>query len=476
MLCRLLFGVIVLAAAGCTSVGAQVTGKSPELIEATSVPQTREQITLSFSPVVRKAAPAVVNIYTRKIVERRASPFAGDPFFERFFREMFPGAKRGSQRIENSLGSGVIVDPSGIVVSNHHVIAGADEITVVLQDRREYDGEVIFADEASDLAVMQLDDAGGLPVLELRDSNTLEVGDLVLAIGNPFGVGQTVTSGIISGLARSGGRQSAGLFIQTDAAINPGNSGGALVDMGGRLVGVNTAILSRSGGSNGIGFAVPADLVARVINSAREGLSELQRPWLGIETQTVDGDLAAALGLAVPEGVLIEALHPDSPIALAGLKRGDVIVALGDDPVNSQQELDFRAATRGIGEQVGVSYLNNGSEREARIALMEAPERPTRDATTLGRTDGLPGLSIVNINPRVIEETGLPIASTGVLVTRTQGPARRVGLRPGDILREVDGQKIEDVATLTAILGATSGDVLIDVERKGRRGQVRYRR
>ena len=237
------------------------------------VPTTRSEITLSFAPVVKQTAPAVVNIYTKKVVQRRISPFMGDPFFERFFQDMFPRGPRQQRRIENSLGSGVIVDARGIVVSNHHVIARADEITVVLQDRREFSGKVIFADEESDLAVVQLSGAAGLPTLSLRDSDSLEVGDLVLAIGNPFGVGQTVTSGIVSGLGRSGGARArgAGVFIQTDAAINPGNSGGALVDMEGQLVGINTAILSRSGGSNGIGFAVPANLVARVVNSAPSG-------------------------------------------------------------------------------------------------------------------------------------------------------------------------------------------------------------
>ncbi|MEM1162538.1 MAG: trypsin-like peptidase domain-containing protein, partial [Pseudomonadota bacterium] len=335
------------------------------------VPQTRTEITLSFAPVVKQAAPAVVNIYTKKVVERRVSPFRGDPFFERFFSDMFPRGGRQQRRIENSLGSGVILDESGIVVSNHHVVAGADEITVILQDRREFQGKVIFADEESDLAVVQLSGASDLPTLTLRDSDTLQVGDLVLAIGNPFGVGQTVTSGIVSGVARSGGtrNQGTGVFIQTDAAINPGNSGGALVDMEGRLVGVNTAILSRSGGSNGIGFAVPANLVGRVVNSARSGATELVRPWLGLAGQSVSGELASAMGLSTPRGVLIDELHSTSPLRAAGLKRGDIITDLVGTEINTLQELEFRAATSQLGASVGIGYLRDGQPLSATFRL-----------------------------------------------------------------------------------------------------------
>lgn len=245
-----------------------------ETISQSRIPQSQAEIALSFAPVAKRAAPAVVSIHTRKLVERRFDPFAGHPMFERFFRGMprSPGfVQRG---VEQSLGSGVILDPSGIVVSNYHVVGGADEIIVVLEDGREFQGRVIFADRETDLAVVRLDGATNLPALSLRDSDTVEVGDLVLAIGNPFGVGQTVTSGIISALGRGvAARGEPGMFIQTDAAINPGNSGGALIDMQGRLVGINTAILSRTGGSIGIGFAVPANIVARIVEAARSGRS-----------------------------------------------------------------------------------------------------------------------------------------------------------------------------------------------------------
>lgn len=475
----LLIGM-VLAACGMSVPGTQTGEQSLPVVKVDQtrvVPTTRSEITLSFAPVVRQAAPAVVNIYTKKVVQRRASPFAGDPFFERFFRDMFP-AQRSRKRIENSLGSGVILDPSGIVVSNFHVVGDADEITVVLQDRREFEGRVILADKESDLAVLQLENASNLPTLSIRDSDSLEVGDLVLAIGNPFGVGQTVTSGIISGLTRSGGARKggAGVFIQTDAAINPGNSGGALVDMEGRLVGVNTAILSRSGGSNGIGFAIPSNLVARVVSSAQSGAKELVRAWFGFDGETVTGDLAEAIDLATPRGILIEDLHLKSPLGQAGLRRGDVIVALNGGAVNTPQELDFRASTMSIGASASVRYLRAGEELRANVRLIAAPNVPAMDQRELTRKEGLPGLTAINVNPRLIDKLDLSVSSKGVLVLQARGPARRVGLRRGDFIRRVDGQTVGNVAALVESLRSARGETVLDIERKGRTGEIRYRR
>ena len=470
----------VLAACAMAPVGTGVAPVVPVQAEAPAgetriVPQTRAEITLSFAPVVKQAAPAVVNIYTRKVVNTRVSPFRGDPFFERFFQDLFPGGS-GRQRIENSLGSGVILDASGIVVSNHHVVAGADEITVVLQDRREFEGRVIFADKESDLAVVRLEGASGLPTLSLRDSDTLEVGDLVLAIGNPFGVGQTVTSGIISGLARTRqARRGTGVFIQTDAAINPGNSGGALVDMQGRLVGINTSIISRSGGSIGIGFAVPANLVARVVASARAGQTELVRPWLGFDGQPVTGEIANAIGMATPRGVLVAELHPASPLAAAGLRRGDVITDADGSAVNTVQELDFRAATRALGASVTIGYLRDGSPRSASVRLAAAPDRPSRDLTAMGRTDPLPGLTVINVNPAVIDEFDLPVSATGVLVAQARAAAARLGLRRGDFIRAINGRDVDTVDELVRLLRRTA-TVEMTIERGGRAGTIRYRR
>ncbi|MEM7239191.1 MAG: trypsin-like peptidase domain-containing protein, partial [Pseudomonadota bacterium] len=312
--------------------------------------------------------------------------------------------------------------------------------------------------------------ASGLPALDLRDSDTLEVGDLVLAIGNPFGVGQTVTSGIISALARTGGTRtrSGGYFIQTDAAINPGNSGGALVDMTGRLVGVNTSILSRSGGSNGIGFAVPANLVARVIESANQGLTMLDRPWLGLQGQTVTGELADAMGLETPRGVLIDQIHPRSQFATAGLQAGDVLTMVDGETVNAPSELAFRAATEGTGRQVSVSYLRAGALRSATVRLASAPDDPPRNILTLGGR--LAGLTLVTINPAVIDEVGLSMTASGALVTTVAGAAQRVGFRPGDILKSVNGSKTPTSASVQPLIG--SGRVVIEVERKGRLGTI----
>lgn len=440
---------------------------------AMKVPESQTEISLGFVPVVRQTAPAVVSIYTQKVVERRTSPFAGDPFFERLFGDFFPGGQT-RRRIENSLGSGVIVDPSGIIVSNYHVVGGADEITVVLTDRREFAGRVILADQEADLAIVALDGASGLPALELRDSDTLEVGELVLAIGNPFGVGQTVTSGIVSGLARSGapGGRSQGYFIQTDAAINPGNSGGALVDMAGRLIGINTSILSRSGGSNGIGFAVPSNLVARVIAAAREGATMLDRPWLGLQTQPVTGDIAEAMGLDRPVGILVDHLHPESPFAKAGIKPGDILLTIGGEALGAPAELSFRTATLGTGRSAEVSYLRNGKAYATSVALAPAPDVPNPDRTVLQNPRALRGLTVMNVNPAVIDQFRLPLASAGILVADVSGPASRSGLQPGDLILAVNDRAVTDVDTLEVAV-RRAGDVILLVDRNGRRGSIK---
>jgi S1-C subfamily serine protease len=334
-------------------------------------PDNMAEIQLSFAPVVKRAAPAVVNVYARKLV-RNASPFAGDPFFDQFFRRFGPAPR---SRVENSLGSGVIMRSNGIVVTNAHVIDRAVEIRVALADRREFDADVIFLDKPSDLAVLRLRGANGLPTIEPRHADTLEVGDLALAIGNPFGVGQTVTMGIVSGLARNAGRRGGGYFIQTDAAINPGNSGGALVDAQGRLIGVNTQIISRSGGSVGIGFAIPTSLVETAVETALAGGTELARPWVGLRGQVVTQDLAQALGMERPAGLLVVEMHPQSPLLPAGLRPGDVIVSLDGEPVDSPEEFEFRLTTMGVGGSTLIGYLRDGRPAEAEMALIPSPRR-----------------------------------------------------------------------------------------------------
>lgn len=440
---------------------------------AQTVPETRAEIALSLAPVVKAAAPAVVNIYATRVVENRVSPFAGDPFFEHFFGDF---AKSGP-RVQNSLGSGVVVSPDGIVVSNYHVVGMATEIRVVMNDRREYAATVILSDRESDLAILKLEGARDLPALDLSDSDLLEVGDLVLAIGNPFGVGQTVSSGIISGLARPAtfvgdGR---GIFIQTDAAINPGNSGGALVDGRGRLVGINTAILSRSGGSLGIGFAIPSNLVAAVLRQALEGSDRFRRPWAGVSGQPVDAALAEALGLDRPDGVVLTELHELSPFAGAGLSSGDVIVSVNGLPANSPQEIMARLATGQIGTEVLVGYLREGALREAQVALIAAPDVPDREARTIPGDTRFGGLSLARINPAVIEELGLPTGAQGVVVTAAEGPAAQAGLRRGDILVAINGQRVADTETATMLGMDGVRRWLIDLLRAGEPLRLRIR-
>ncbi len=280
-----------------------------------------------------------MNVYSIKQRQQSASPLMDDPFFRQFFGGDFPAPQRG--RPQASLGSGVIVDGSGLVVTNNHVIADGDEIKVALADRREFECDVVLKDEQLDLAVLKIrNPKGTLPAIDLSDSDQLEVGDLVLAIGNPFGVGQTVTQGIVSALARSQvGISDYQFFIQTDAAINPGNSGGALVDVKGDLVGINTAIFTRGGGSNGIGFAIPSNMVKVVIDSARKGVSAVELPWIGADLQPVTSDIAESLGLDRPQGVLVTSVSEDSPAAEAGLEVGDLVTAVDgtevSDPASS---------------------------------------------------------------------------------------------------------------------------------------------
>lgn len=437
----------------------------------TRVPANELEVRLSYAPVVKSAVPSVVNIYARRVVQAQASPFANDPFFSQFFGNM-----QTRPRLQNSLGSGVILGDGGIVVSNYHVVGNATDIRVVLADKREFDAELVLADQQTDLAVLRLIDAPTLPALEFADSDMVEVGDLVLAIGNPFGVGQTVSSGIISASARSGqvgGRP--GYFIQTDAPINPGNSGGALVDMAGRLVGINTAIVTRSGGSNGIGFAIPANLVRQYVAQAEAGQTELSRPWAGVTVQPIDGPLADALGLEVPQGVLISALHPLSPFAAAGLAVGDVVTAVGGLPVDGAPEMQFRLLTLGVGVQTEVAYLRDFEERAAMVSLAPAPENPPRDVVRIEARSILNGLTAANANPGLVTELGLPFETTGVIVLSVEGLATRTRLRPGDILRRINGVALSNTGVLRDLSEARASGYEIEFERGGQRGVMRLR-
>src|SRR5215469_4196474 len=325
---------------------------SDGLAQQRQVPTSASQLELSFAPVVKRVAPAVVNVYAARIVANN-NPFLADPFFRQFF-----GAVPREQ-VERSLGSGVIVDQAGLVVTNYHVIDGASQIKVALADKREFEADIVLKDQRSDLAVLRVKDAKErFPTLEFADSDELQVGDVVLAIGDPFGVGQTVTHGIVSAVARTqDGISDYQFFIQTDAAINPGNSGGALVDMTGRLVGINSAIYSRSGGSQGIGFAIPANGVRVVVASAEGGSTSVKRAWLGAKLQEVTPEIADSLGLKRPTGALIASLVAGGPAAKAGLRAGDLIVSIDGVEVEDPNAFDYRFATKPLGgaAQVGVT-------------------------------------------------------------------------------------------------------------------------
>ena len=331
---------------------------APATVDSKRVPFGRAEMELSFAPLVKNTAPAVVNVYASQKVAAR-SPFAGDPFFEQFF-----GDQRMPPRVQQSLGSGVLVDPSGIVVTNFHVIRDADTVKVATSDGREFTSKTLLKDESLDLAVLKIEAPQPFPVIGIGNSDALEVGDLVLAIGDPFGVGQTTTSGIVSALARSNlGISDFGFFIQTDAAINPGNSGGALINMRGELVGINTAIYSRSGGSIGIGFAIPSNMVRAVVASAKSGNDYFERPYIGATFDAVTAQIAEALGLDKPSGALISDVIAGGPAAKAGLKPGDVVLGMNGAPIEHVEALGYRLATQPIGATASFDVLSQGERK-----------------------------------------------------------------------------------------------------------------
>lgn len=420
------------------------------------VPQSQQAMQMSFAPLVKRLAPSVVNVYAERMTQQRRTPFAGDPFFERFFGNNGPRRQRQS----NSLGSGVIIAADGLVVTNHHVIKDADEVKVALNDGREYAAEIVLIDEKSDLAMLKFEPEDRLKIVPLGDSESLEVGDIVLAIGNPFGVGQTVTSGIVSALARSQrGVKDFGFFIQTDAAINPGNSGGALVSMNGELIGINTAIFSRSGGSNGIGFAVPSNMVNVVLQSVRSGSDKLLRPWVGATFQGVTAEIAESLGMNRPRGALVAGVVDGSPAERAGLRAGDVILRLDGKRVPHVSALGYRLATAGIGRTVEVALLSRNRRKTVSLRLEQAPEEPARDVRVIRGRAPFSGAEVANLSPRVAQELSMPMSSQGVVVTavRPGSPAARLGFRPKDIIVSINGRSVDSTRRLDRMVRRGAG-------------------
>jgi Do/DeqQ family serine protease len=429
------------------------------------VPFGQEEIQLSFAPLVRETAPAVVNVYASQQVQAR-SPFAGDPFFEEFF-----GRRQMPRRAQSSLGSGVIVEQSGYVVTNFHVIRNADEIRVATADGREFTSEVLLRDESLDLAVLKIEAPEPLPVASLGNSEALEVGDLVLAIGNPFGVGQTITSGIVSALARTHvGVSDFGFFIQTDAAINPGNSGGALINMAGEVIGINTAIYSRTGGSIGIGFAIPSNVVRAVVDSAMAGLDYFERPFVGAGFENVTPQVAEALGMARPLGALVLSVTPGGPAERAGLVPGDVVLAFNGAPIEHPDALGYRLATHPIGSVATLEVLSQGSERSVQIELVRAPEGASAAEIVIDGRSPFAGATVAAMSPRVAQRLGVRSEATGAAVVEVppRSLAARAGLRPGDIVIDVNGEPIDSAEKLQQVAATQTRWWRFTIERDGR--------
>lgn len=430
-----------------------------------AVPASRTEMQLSFSPLVKQTAPAVVNVYAARQVQAK-SPFANDPFFEQFFGRQF----NGPPRVQSSLGSGVIVDATGIVVTNNHVIRDADEVKIALADGREFESKVLLKDEASDIAILKIDGNQSFPFLQLADADKVEVGDLVLAIGNPFGVGQTVTSGIVSAQARTRvGISDFDFFIQTDAAINPGNSGGALVDMAGQLIGINTAIYSRSGGSIGIGFAIPSNMVRVVVDTAKQGGGKFERPYMGATFQPVTSDVAESLGMQQPYGALIKALDAEGPATKAGLQVGDVVLSVDGVRIDNPDALGYRLSTSGIGKTVNIDILTRSQQKTIQLVLAKAPETIPANEQVIEGDNPLAGARIANLSPRNGAELRLPAGTKGVAVLSVfrGSPAARLQLRKGDIIRKVNGAEITNTDDLVSALGKRGRLWRFEFERGG---------
>jgi Do/DeqQ family serine protease len=433
-----------------------------------AVPPSRQAVQWSYAPIVQKVAPAVVNVYASRTEKVTRNPLFDDPFFQEFFGRDLNG--QGRERTQKSLGSGVIVDPSGLVVTNHHVIEGMTDVKVALSDKREFEAEIVLRDQRSDLAVLRIKGASErFPVLEFGDSDTLQVGDLVLALGNPFGVGQTVTQGIVSALARTQiDASDYQFFIQTDASINPGNSGGALVDLDGRLQGINTAIYSRSGGSVGIGFAIPVSMVKIVVESAKGGAKAVRRPWLGANLQAVTADIAENIGMTRPTGALVVSVVEGSPAAEAGIKRGDVILSVDGQTVEDPDAFGFRFATHALGQSAAVGLRRGSAIMTVTIKLRAAPETPPRDLVKLTGASPLAGATIENLSPAVEEELSASTASGVILAdVELNSNAGQYGFQKGDILLEVNGTKIASTRDVQRALADKARAWKIAISRGG---------
>lgn len=441
-------------------------------VEPTPVPRGKE-VPTSFADIIQRAAPSVVTINSKRSSRNRSNEQLLDPFFRRFFGDDF-GLPQ--QRRQQGLGSGVIVSKDGYILTNNHVVEGADEIQVVLEDgRREFTAKVIGTDPATDLAVLKVN-ASDLPNITLADSDKVRVGDIALAIGNPFAVGQTVTMGIISAVGRSGvGIVDYENFIQTDASINPGNSGGALIDAQGRLIGINTAILSRSGGNQGIGFAVPVNMVRMVMDQIREQ-GRVSRGYLGVTIQPLTSELAQQFGAEVQNGALIGGVNPDTPAAEAGLRAGDIIVEFNGKPVADARQLRLAVAQTPPETKVSLRIIRNGKPQTVRMALGELPQTETA-LQRGGRNNGGPstpsatqqGMQVQSLTANLRQQFDIPREVRGVVVTEVEpgSVAAEAGVQPGDVIQEVNRQAVGNPADFRKLLRDQKGSILLQVWSQG---------
>ncbi len=435
-----------------------------------TVPQSQAEVQLSYAPLVKGVSPAVVNVYASRVVAARPVGFPfNDPLFAELFGGQMPNMPR--ERMQRSLGSGVIVGTEGLIVTNNHVIQGMTDVRVSLVDQREFDADIVLTDPLSDIAVLRVrESTGTFPTVQLAESDTTEVGDIVLAIGNPFGLGQSVSQGIVSAIRRvekKTGEQA--VYLQTDAAINQGNSGGALVDMRGHLVGINTSIFTRGGGSDGIGFAVPSSIVRLVVEAARAGETVVRRPWLGAELQAVTREIAEGMEIDRPFGALIADLYDGSPAASAGLKPGDIVISFNGHPVEDPTALTYQLTIAPLGSRVALNVLRDGRQMAVALDVLPAPETVPRDETVLEGQGPLTGAKVVNLSPAVAQELGAGGAGEGVVVVDVErgSLAGRAGFEKGDRILAVNGQEIDSVKTLSAANGTAQRQWKITIQRRG---------
>jgi serine protease Do len=456
------------------------TGHSVVGASSITVPMAKDALPISlgnftngFSSVLKPALPAVVNIHTSKVVKQSKgmNPFGNDPMFRQFFGDQFGGGKAQPER-EQSLGSGVILTPDGTIITNNHVIDGASDIKVQLADKREFKAKLVGTDPKTDVAILKID-ASGLPTLPLGDSTNLHVGDLVFAIGDPFGIGETATMGIVSATGRGGlGIEGYEDFIQTDASINPGNSGGAMIDLHGNLVGINTAILSNGGGGNqGVGFAIPISMAKNVMDQILTH-GKVVRGYLGIYIQDVTPEIAKAFGLQQAGGALIGDVSPDTPASRAGLKKGDVILKLNGDPVDSRNQLMLHISQMAPGTSVRLGVWHEGKMQDSTITLGELPDKAAKaEGEEASGSNALEGVEVQELTSEIAQELKLPAGAHGVVVTSVDpaSPAATTGLNRGDVIQEVNHKPVHNLDEYNqAISSSGKQSVLLLINRGGR--------